>query len=102
MTSGVGIVDGKTGMNLADGVGLGLTLAINSEASIPLGDIVGEANIVGVSGGVGVVDGKAGINLADDVGLGLSLTLAVDSIVDARVGVAVDSTIVTNSTVDSV
>merc|ERR1712002_1260348 len=42
------------------------------------------------------------MNLADGVGLGLSLTLAVDSIVDTRVGVAVDSTIVTDSTIHSV
>merc|ERR1711872_663231 len=42
------------------------------------------------------------MNLVDGVGLGLGLTLAVDSIVDTRVGVAIDSTIVTDSTIDSV
>merc|ERR1719348_851906 len=42
------------------------------------------------------------MNLADGVGLGLGLTLAIDSIVDTRVGVAVDSTIVTDSTIHSV
>merc|ERR1712033_85609 len=93
MTSGVGVVDGKTGMNLSDGVGLGLTLAVNSEASI-----------VGVSCGVGVVDGEASMNLADGVGLGLGLTLAIDSVdaMTSNLGVATNSGVHSGNTSVSV
>merc|ERR1719187_2766743 len=56
--------------NLADGVGLGLTLSVemDSIATIVTGrDVAGVADIVGMSGGVGVVDGEAMSHLADGV-----------------------------------
>jgi len=52
-------------------------------------------------GGVGIAESSS-VGESIDIGLSLSLTLAIDSIVDARVGVAIDSTIVTDSTIDSV
>merc|ERR1711872_1028818 len=75
--------------NLSDGLGLGLslTLAIDSIASIASiavasGDEAGVANVVGVASGIGIGDGKAISHLSDGVGLGLSLglTLAIKSI----------------------
>merc|ERR1711962_395301 len=52
-------------------------------------------------GGVGIAESSS-VGESIDIGLSLSLTLAIDSIVDTRVGVAIDSTIVTNSTIDSI
>jgi len=103
--------------HLSDGVGvrISLTLAVEmaSIATIAVGDVVGEANIVGVSGGIGVMDGESMGNLADGVGLSLSLslTLAIETIdstvvdggntMDTRVDTGVDSWDSSHSGVDS-
>merc|ERR1712180_312321 len=52
-------------------------------------------------GGVGIAESSS-VGESVEVRISLSLTLAIDSIVDTRVGGAIDSTIVTNSTIDSI
>merc|ERR1711890_67394 len=86
--------------DLADGVGLGLSLTLAVVVTaVAMGDVAGVADVVGMSGDVGVVNWETVGDLADGVGLGLGLTLAV---VSAEVSTVANSTVTSNMTVSVV
>merc|ERR1711887_137964 len=107
---GVGIAESSSvGESIDIGISLSITLAIDSD-SINAMAIDTRDHSLDSSGDNGVAIGADNRNSVDDgrislsisLRLSLSLTLAVDSIVDTRIGVAVDSTIVTNSPIHSI
>merc|ERR1719315_55237 len=87
-------------VHLADGVGIsiGIALAIEMATIASMGDIGGEANIVGVSSGIGIMDWESSIHLADGVGLGLTLAIEMAGI-SSIVATVSDSTIASDTSI---
>merc|ERR1719268_108137 len=80
MSSGVCIVDWKTGCNLSNGVRFSFTLSIVT-TMVAVANSSYNSNIVGMSSGVCIVDWKTSCNLSNGVSVAVSLTFPIKTTV---------------------
>merc|ERR1719348_1158153 len=100
VTSGIGIGNRETSINLSNGVGLSfsLSLAIVSKTMRDIGSV---SNIVGVTSGIGIGNGETGINLSNGVGLSFSLAIVAKTMAIGAIADSSDQTWVVKTTIKS-